>query len=303
MARSTVVRDAWADLLEQRARALPGVKLVSVNPHGSKIYKAGSYRFVIPRADDRDVRRSVEAEFATFERRVRHGHAHEFGTRPSDVDLMRPLGPLEAPGSVEPPATTNHHEAAPIEDAPPSAAQELAPMEAQTEDPATVNPATVLAEEEPTVAKKTGRRFGPCPVDGCDGTAQGRHIRLHKQRGELPADWSAAAAKRAAKTSTNGTRRASRKAALAARRESASTRPKGAMGAAVRSYVNAIYAGLTALSEGPIAELAQFADTCHGELAEVRREMAQLRERFDRAAQAFHMTAGDRKSVVAKLRS
>src|SRR5262245_47291512 len=87
---------SWQGELEQRLRALPSVKYAGETHAGGKIFKANGYRVVIPRGGERAVRLSVTRNVEHFVKQAQRAEGHEFGTRPSDVELMRPIVPVDA---------------------------------------------------------------------------------------------------------------------------------------------------------------------------------------------------------------
>lgn len=270
----------WQDELEKQIRALPGVHFHETTAHGSKIFKAGSYRFVVPRGGDRHVREGAFRDFEAIKRRYLNGREHEFGTHPDDVERMRPVEPEGA--RLDPAVRVVRHPALTRDPVPafntPRTADELAdaheytrtrteePLETTTEPaaPAAVAPGAVEPpptndtheETEPMATRRGGMKKGTkltfvvCPVAGCGKPAQGRHLASHKTRGELPADFKMPRTKKAraaylAERGGNGagptTREAARERTHASRRGSRAT--TDAMGASVRSYYHQIAEG------------------------------------------------------------
>lgn len=164
-----------------------------------------------------------------------------------------------------------------------------------------------MAKRRGGMNRGTKMTFVVCPVAGCGGRAQGRHLAAHKNRGELPKDFRMPKTKKqraayAAEHGDNGagpsTREAARDRTHAARRGSRTT--TDAMGASVRSYYQQIAEGgkevgrritslqeaLTELYDGPIKALCEFADTLHVENTDTRRQLAAMRMNIEKAASA-----------------
>jgi hypothetical protein len=300
--------DSWQDDLERQVRALPGVHFVEVTAHGSKIYKAGGVRLVVPRGGGRAVREGAFRDFEAAKRRVLRSRAHEFGTHPNDVALMKPLGPaedvrLDAAVAAVYQSTTNQE--SPMSEAPPVNGAASAPVEDAAGELAST---TTPPEDDTDMAKRTKPRgsgmkkgtklvYIPCPVAGCDGRAVGKHIAMHKRKGELAKDW---------RVPKQGKERAAFLAKLGRdRKNGEGAPPKVAVGHVVKTYLaqiaearaevaRAVQVALEKLTvlDGAIARLGEFADTLHTENTLVTRELSQLKMNMQRAAAAFGVATG-----------
>jgi hypothetical protein len=312
--------ESWQDDLERQVRALPGVHFVEVTAHGSKIYKAGAVRLVVPRGGGRAVREGAFRDFEAAKRRVLRSGAHEFGTHPNDVALMRPLGPsedvrLDAGVAAVYESTTNHHGESPTAEAPPgNGGAASAPVEESAGELAST---TTPPEDDTAMAKRTKPRgsgikkgsklvFVPCPVAGCDGRAVGKHLEMHKRKGELAKDW---------RVPKQGKARAAFLAKVSRNRtngEGAPAKGKGAVGHVVKTYLaqiaearaevaRAVHVALEKLTalDGTIARLGEFADTLHTENTMVTRELSQLKMNMQRAAAAFGVATGATPATLA----
>jgi hypothetical protein len=310
--------DSWQDDLERQVRALPGVHFVEVTAHGSKIYKAGAVRLVVPKGGGRAVREGAFRDFEAAKRRVLRSSAHEFGTHPNDVALMKPLGPaedvrLDAAVAAVYQSTTNQE--SPMSEAPPvNGGAASAPIEESAGELAST---TTPPEDDTDMAKRTKPRgsgikkgtklaFIPCPVAGCDGRAVGKHIAMHKRQGELANDW---------RVPKQGKERAVFLAKLGRDRKNGEAPPakgKVTVGHVVKTYMAAIAEArhevaraaqsvvekLAAL-DGAVARLGEFADTLHTENTLVTRELSQLKMNMQRAAAAFGVATGATPVTVA----
>jgi hypothetical protein len=325
MTTASPVAASWQEQLEQQIRALPGVKFSEVTTHGSKIFRAGPYRLIVPNRSDRATRLGALRDFEVLSRRYLHWREREFGSRPADVAQMRPQEP--EPAQLDPGAAAHHQppsapalalEPGPVASAATQVIETLQAFVAtgQQAQRAVDEALARAAEQEiktetpkeaapmPEKKQRAKAQFAPCPVPGCKGFAQGRHLSAHKKRGELPPDY----------------KLRSKKPPRSKRGEAAAEhRPRATTGAAVKHYVAAMHeAGkevgraiavlqqqLTEMFNGPLKAFADFADTLHVENTDLRRQMALMRMNIQKAgavSAALAALANDEKSVVARLR-